>query len=299
MRLYERARRFAFGSDDYGAIAPLAREFIHPHDAAALKLLHRVPFFARSVKLFMRAVRDDFFHITNMAQKVRVGPQQLPALYEPLPHACKVLGIEEPEFYLEMDPVPNAYTLGGHRPSITITSGLVENLSTDEVATALAHECGHILCGHVLYRTMANIVLRVEAKVADVYAGPWALAWKPLFLALMYWARQSELSADRAAAVVMGGPRPVVDLMLRLAGGPAHLTKDVDVHAFITQAAAYRDESETRLNRFMRMLAVREYDHPFPAVRAREITTWCGGSAFRAIVAAHQERLSVPTRPTG
>ena len=33
-------------------------------------------------------------------------------LYNRLPPICKKLGIEQPEFYLSMDPNPNAWTFG-------------------------------------------------------------------------------------------------------------------------------------------------------------------------------------------
>ena len=43
------------------------------------------------------------------------------------------MGIEEPEFYLEMNPVPNAYTFGDTKVFITITSGLVDMMDDEEL----------------------------------------------------------------------------------------------------------------------------------------------------------------------
>jgi Zn-dependent protease with chaperone function len=196
------------------------RDFIHPEDQAALDNLRSIPLFAECLQAFMKLVPERLLHGLNMAQKIRLGPEQLPDLYRYLPVACEALSISQPEFYLEMDPLPNAYTYGDKQPCITITSGLVEHLEEREIQTVVAHECGHIACQHTLYHTMAALL----AMVGPAIFGPLAALSLPVQLGLRYWARRSELSADRAAAAVMGGAQPVVDSFIRLAGSPARST---------------------------------------------------------------------------
>lgn len=93
----------------------------------------------------------------NMASKVRLSPTQLPRLYNILPPICERLEIKEPEFYLEMNPSPNAYAFGDTQTAITITSALVDMMSEDELIGVVAHECGHIACRHMLFHTLAQI----------------------------------------------------------------------------------------------------------------------------------------------
>lgn len=76
---------------------------------------------------------EQFQYGVNMASSIRLSPTQLPELYNHLPPICKKLGIEEPEFYLEMNPVPNAWTFGDTRIFITVTSGLVEMMDNEEL----------------------------------------------------------------------------------------------------------------------------------------------------------------------
>ncbi|MDE6125502.1 MAG: M48 family metallopeptidase, partial [Muribaculaceae bacterium] len=133
----------------------------------------------------------------NMASSIRLSEKQLPDLYRHLPPICKKLGIAEPEFYLLMDPNPNAWTFGDTKIYITMTSGLVELLSDEELDAVLAHECGHILCRHVLYHSVADYVL----MGADSLGLLGALTI-PLKFAILYWQRKSELSCDRAGAIV-------------------------------------------------------------------------------------------------
>jgi Zn-dependent protease with chaperone function len=256
-------------------------EFIHPEDEAARRQLEAIPGFAPVLKLILRIGLEHYFHGTNMANKIRLSTKQLPNLYKRLPPLCAGLGIEEPEFYLEMNPMPNAYTFGDTRVFLTITSGLVEYLDDNELNAVIAHECGHIACRHVLYHTMGSLVIKGVSELG--IAGN---LLTPLQLGLLYWIRRSEFSADRAAAAVMGSPEPVVETMVRLAGGPKALTNDVNLDEFANQALAYETLKENRWDRLLQTLAIMNQDHPFHAVRLREIRKWAQGDAFQRIVDA-------------
>lgn len=133
-----------------------SKDFIHPEDEAARRNLEAIPGFSSILKSFLRMGVEQLLHGLNMANKIRLSEAQLPDLYKRLPPICAKLGITEPEFYLEMNPVPNAYTFGDTRIFLTVTSGLLEYLDDDEIEAVIAHECGHIACRHVLYHTMAR-----------------------------------------------------------------------------------------------------------------------------------------------
>lgn len=83
-------------------------DFIHPEDAAALRTLESIPGFPALVKKFLQIGLEQMQYGVNMASTRRLSPTQLSHLYNHLPPICKRLGIAEPEFYLEMNPVPNA-----------------------------------------------------------------------------------------------------------------------------------------------------------------------------------------------
>ena len=133
-------------------------DFIHPEDAAALDALKSIPVLPQVIKSFMDLGVEQLTTGLNMASKVKLSPSQLPELYNILPPICELLDIKEPDFYLEMDPIPNAYAFGDTQTAITITSGLVEMMSEEELRGVVAHECGHIVCHHMLYHrvTMMN-----------------------------------------------------------------------------------------------------------------------------------------------
>jgi Zn-dependent protease with chaperone function len=268
--------------------------YIHPEDRAALDNLKNIPIFNGCVKMFMKFLPEQLLRGMNMAQKICLGPEQLPEIYNILPPICKMLDIEEPEFYLEMNPAPNAYTYGDTKVFLTVTSGLIEYLEPDELSAVIAHECGHIACRHVLYKTMASMLINYGSKIF----GPMAALSIPIQLALLRWERRSELSADRAAAVFAKGPDAVVQTMIRLAGGPKSITENVNMLEYIKQAEEYTKlQEESEWNLLLQGFAIMNQNHPFLAVRTKEIINWCDSEQFKRIIGGIEKAESVVSCP--
>ena len=236
--------------------------FIHPEDESALNAMKNVPGFDTLVKKFMQVGYEAMLHGVNMASKIRLSETQLPEIYHKVTKICDKLEIGYPEVYLEMSPYPNAYTYGDTDIFMVLTSGLFDYLDSDEIDSVIAHECGHIVCHHVLYHTIAEFLRTgVTGLIGDLA--------EPLKLAVYYWARKSELSADRAAALTCG-VETVVKTQLRLAGGPKVLTDNVNIEEWANQAEQYEEIRGGSLwNRFLQMGATMMLDHPFAAVRVR------------------------------
>lgn len=253
-------------------------EFIHPEDAAALRQMENIPGFPALVKKVLALGLEPLFYGINMATAIRLSPTQLPEIYRHLPPICERLGIEEPEFYLEMNPMPNAYTFGDSRIYITVTSGLVEMMDDEELDAVIAHECGHILCRHVLYHSIAQYIL----QGAD-YLGILGSLTKPIQYAILYWHRKSELSCDRCASIVTSA-EVVTRFMARFSGGPKSLTKNVNMREWALQADRYDAiKKDGTWNKILQTLATIEQDHPFNAVRVREILRWAESEQYRNI----------------
>lgn len=246
-----------------------ASDFIHPEDAAALRQLESIPGFPALVKKILSLGFEELQYGLNMATAIRLSPTQLPNLYNHLPPICKKLGIQEPEFYLQMNPMPNAFTFGDTRIFITITSGLVEMMGNDELDAVIAHECGHIVCHHVLYHSIAQIIFSGATSLGIL--GSLAM---PIQLALLYWSRKSELSCDRCGSVITS-PEVITRVMARLSGGPRSITQEINFEEWARQADKYDEiKNENLWNKSLQIYAIAKEDHPFAAVRVREILKW-------------------------
>lgn len=246
-----------------------ASDFIHPEDAAALRQLESIPGFPALVKKILSLGFEELQYGLNMATAIRLSPTQLPNLYYHLPPICKKLGIQEPELYLQMNPMPNAFTFGDTRIFITITSGLVEMMEGEELDAVIAHECGHIVCHHVLYHSIAQIIFSGAASLGIL--GHLAM---PIQLALLYWSRKSELSCDRCGSVITS-PEVITRVMARLSGGPRSITQEINFEEWARQADKYDEiKNENLWNKSLQIYAIAKEDHPFAAVRVREILKW-------------------------
>ena len=253
-------------------------DFIHPEDAAALRQMEGIPGFATLVKKILAVGIENLQYGVNMASTIRLSERQLPKIYRHLPPNCQRLGIPEPEFYLQMDPNPNAWTMGDTRIYIVVTSGLLEMMSDEELDAILAHECGHVLCRHVLYHTVAQWI---GSGLANL--GILGTLATPVQYALLYWSRKSELSADRAASIITS-PEVVASTMARLSGGPKSITSQIDLKEWASQADEYDKIQNNGLwNKTLQLAVIAGLDHPFSAVRVREILKWGESEQYRMI----------------
>lgn len=258
-------------------------EFIHPEDAAALETLKKIPVLPSVVRAFMDLGAEQLMKGLNMASKVRLSPTQLPELYNILPPICEILDIKEPEFYLEMSPIPNAYAFGETYTAITITSAIVDMMSEDELRAVIAHECGHIACHHMLYHTLAQILSNATGFLEAL-----ASLAAPVHYALMYWQRKSELSCDRVAAYITG-PQTATSMLSRLAGGPIGITSKLNMVELAEQADLYDAFCKTGLwNKALQTYAVLDQDHPFTSVRVRELLKWTNTTQYKSLATSKQ-----------
>lgn len=254
---------------------------MHESDRVALKALKAIPGFTPLLKAFMKVWSEKQFFIQNMSTNLRLSDKQLSKYYNMLPPICEKLGIDVPELYLELDVVPNAYTSGDTKPFIVITSGLLETMPEELIPTVLAHECGHIACHHVLYRTMGNLIL---SQAIDYLGLGDSIAVLPIQVAFYYWMRCSELSADRAAVICDGTAGKMVEVCMRFAGYDKDIKEPASIQEFMNQAVEYKQMvKDSAWNKTLEFLMFHNKTHPLTAVRAYECDAWAKTADFHNI----------------
>lgn len=267
--------------------------FEHPLDRAALDVLRRTPgldtLFKKLASLhFERQVRLYF-----TVDSLRLGPRQRPRIHQLLKEASDVLDLPSPELFLMQNPSPNALAIGMDRHTIVVTSALTDLLDDDELRAVLGHELGHIKSGHMLYRTIA-IFLSLIGIVAARNLPFVNLLTQALLYAFYDWSRKSELTADRAGLLVSQDDKVSARVLLKLAGG----SKDLDgpdpssLEEFLRQADDYEEMSDSLLDALYKFEMTRFQTHPFPAIRAREITRWAASDDYHRILSGNYARTS-------
>lgn len=244
--------------------------FIHPNDQKALAALKKIPLLDKVYKIIMDWGYEKFMYNMNLASLVKIGPHQMPKIYDILQEVCDKLGIDEPELYLASGPA-NAYTFGETHRQIVLFSGAVAILDDDELKAVIAHECGHILCHHSLYGSMTRTLMQVGVSMIPL---PNVMLLS-LYYALLYWNRCSEYSADRVAAYVMGDADVVGRQLMKMIGGFVWDKGELNYNEFLHQADAVEDlEEQSLINKGINFWLEKDLDHPFPALRAKEVKEW-------------------------
>jgi Zn-dependent protease with chaperone function len=265
-------------------ISPQAWE--HPADRAALNALRKIPGFDLALRKIFGMFGERAIRLAFKANAVRVSEKQYPWIYERTLRVCEIMDLKEiPEVYVSQTPLVNAGAVGMSNPFIVLNSSMLEVLDRDEVEAVVAHEVGHILSGHVLYRTLLLLIMRL-AMFRYPIAG---LALLPILWALLEWYRKSELSCDRAALLAVQDKDIVMSSLMKLAGGTRGETLDLD--EFIAQSEEYREGGDL-LDSVYKVLNVIGATHPFSVVRVAELRDWIDSGAYDKIMTGEYPRRS-------
>jgi len=257
----------------------------HPADRAALQALRAVPGFDDAVRKIVGFLGERGIRLLFQANAVRVGPTQFPVLHTLLTEVCTTFDWpNQPELFVSQTPLVNAGAVGMDRPFIVLNSGAVTLLDTDELRVLVAHELGHIMSGHALYRTVLILLLELGFQNLPFLAG---LALLPIKLALLEWYRKSELSADRAGVLGAQDQAAAMRVFLKLAGGGK--MSETDLEAFMAQAREY-EESGGALDAIYKILNTLGATHPFNTLRAAELERWIAGGAYDRILKGEYPR---------
>ena len=256
-------------------------DFIHPYDAETLRDLNAISAFPSLVRKVYEMGLEDIMWSNNITTNIRLSENQFPNIYRLLPPICDKLGIPIPELYLNTTPYLNSWTSGNKRVYIVITLGLIRRLSEDELTAVIAHECGHIICNHVIYSTLAEWLFSLGETISDSEgvekvigtAVDFALL-KSIRLKLNKWHCASELSADRVGCYITSATT-MVQALAKVERIPPIILKDLELREWAKQGEDYEKLREGNTwKKTVRWLANADLDHPYGPVRAYEAYLW-------------------------
>jgi Zn-dependent protease with chaperone function len=263
-----------------------ADAFVSDADKWALDKLKRVPLLPLVIQKFYELGIDRWMYLINMSMSVRCGPNQYPTLYNTLRESCRILDMPEPELYITSNPFPNAFAGGVERPYITLRSSIVETLSDEQLFYLIGHELGHVKAQHVLYMSVANVIVPLLEYLGRRTFGLGDAASIALVLALYEWYRQAEFSADRCGLIVSQSFTDSVDSMIHLTAGPSRLRHEMNREAFMEQARAYQDVGP--IDQFGKallfMLMGSTFTHPMPVHRVQQLERWVLDGAYERVM---------------
>ena len=242
--------------------------------------------------------------IESTFNAIRLGPRQFPDVWNQAVLAARILGLPKmPDVYISGDQMWNTYTYGTENSSFIVlgTSHLI-NFAGDELLFVLSREMGHCRAGHALW----NTVLRFIAGDVSVHTGllsnglinainPTKLIQGAIDLPLMAWARQSEITADRAGLMAVGDEALVRRVLLAWSIRSARLLQQVNIEEWLKQESA-SDDSMTRFSEMTTsssMYTTRRLRLLGQAAHEAELMRWS-----QSIQPVRRQLAPVPTQAT-
>lgn len=270
--------------------------FRHPLDREAEETLRNLPGFDMVAKTFVEFVYERPQSVFKMGNYIEVGPRQYSTVYHVFRECVRNLDIApEPLLFVSQDPQLNAYSLGQDHPSMTLNSGLLDATDEAQLRTVIAHELGHIKCGHTILIQMALWAISTAMFVGEMTFGLGNAIGSGLIYAFYEWRRKAELSADRAALLATDDLDSVMQAMMVMAGGSRKYAHELSLKEFIRQSERYQDLDRGNFNQIYKFLLYNgaqgiAFTHPFAVERLYYLREWANSSEYQQIRAGNYRR---------
>jgi Zn-dependent protease with chaperone function len=271
--------------------------FRHPLDRQAEQTLRSVPGFDLVASNFIKYFYERPQNIYLLGNCIQAGVRQYSSLYGIFRECVKDLDVyPEPIVYVAQNPLANSYALGKEHPYIVVNSEILELMEEEELRTVLAHELGHIKCDHTILIQMALWIMGAASLLGELTLGLGNLISSGLIFAFYEWRRKAELSADRAALLVMDDIEPIMRTMMKLAGGSKKYGHEVSLKEFQKQAEEYQELDRNSLNQIYKFLLYNGgngnfLSHPFPVERLHYLQQWATSSEYQQIKQGNYQRV--------
>ncbi|MDJ0735902.1 MAG: M48 family metallopeptidase [Nostocaceae cyanobacterium] len=270
--------------------------FQHPLDRQAEEALRSLPGFDLIARKFVEFIYERPQLVYLMGNSIQVGPRQYSTIYQIFRECVRDLDIyPEPALFVAQNPLANSYALGQEHPYIVIDTGLLDLLNEAEIRAVIAHELGHIKCGHTILIQMAIWAMSAASAFSELTFGLSNFISTALIFAFFEWRRKAELSSDRAALLVTDDLNTVMSSMMKLSGGSHKYINECSLEEFIRQSDNYQALDEDGLNQLYKFLIYNGgqgmmLSHPFAVERVRYLREWAVSSEYQQIKSGNYQK---------
>ncbi|WP_292672751.1 M48 family metallopeptidase [Nocardioides sp.] len=264
-----------------------SRAWEHPADRGALVAMRKLRGFDTVLKAISGLINERKARLDFLGSGIRVDERQFAGVHRLLAEVGRVLDAPElPEVFVVNDPFTHAMTVGMDKPVIVLHSSLLDLLDEEEMRFLLAHELGHALSGHAVYRTLLLRLMDLTGVWSSIPGG--AIGLRVIIAALYEWSRKSELSADRAGLLATQDPATAFRVHMKLASGSGDLS-ELDQTSFFAQGQEYLGSTDLR-DSVLKLTLVERATHPYAVVRAAELRNWVDSGEYTQVLSGTYPR---------
>ena len=268
------------------------RAYQHKKDRESFINLKSVSWITAISKRVIGEDLEQDFYLLNLMDNVKMTEQDFPQIHQYVDDACQKLMLPyKPTLFLDTDADPKTICIGEKKPMLVISNALIELLDEKELQAAIAHEIGHLVCGHSFHKILVENFSGLT-QVMGAVPGLTALSIAAR-LPLFEWFRKADLTADRAALLVVENPEVVQSMIGKLAGGSSQMAERVSQENLLNQC----DEIEELTEKLKSGGAMDKMSYlfssavmngimrksPWPAMRIKEIRDWSCSTQYAEV----------------
>jgi Zn-dependent protease with chaperone function len=220
--------------------------FMWAQDGAAMSKLRSIS----SLNTVARTISDKVGRrwVESTFNAIRLSETQLPEVYAPAVHAARILGMPYmPDVYISGDRMWDALIFGSDDNAfLVLGTALISNFRGEDLLFVLAREMGHCRAGHALWKTVIRFLVGEMAPRGGLMAGglfsavgkvlsPSHLIESAIELPLLAWARQAEITADRAGLLAVGDEAIARRVLLSWSLKSSMLCQRINIDAWLSQ----------------------------------------------------------------
>src|SRR5690606_37929877 len=212
-------------------------------DAKAMAVLRSMKPLNAAAKAVSEKVGRRWIEVTFNG--VLLSEKQMPHIFGQAVRAARILGMSHmPDVYLSGERPWDCLTFGSDNDSfIVIGSAMAGNFQGVDMLYLLAREIGHCKAGHALWKTVIRFFLGEQGPAKGFMAGgllanilsPSAMIGGALEMPLLAWARQAEITADRAGLLAVGSEAIARRALIMLSLRSSFIFRQLNIQSWLDQ----------------------------------------------------------------
>lgn len=225
-------------------------------DAKAMATLRAMTPLTAAAKMVSEKVGRRW--IESTFNGILLGEKQMPHIYSQAVKAARILGLTHmPDVYLSGERPWDCLTFGTEKDSfIVIGSAIAGNFQSHDLFFLLAREMGHCQAGHALWKSVIRFLIGEQSQAKGFMAGgimnaiksPGQLIVNAVEVPLLAWARQAEITADRAALLCIGSEEVARRVLISWSLRSSMLFKQINIKAWLEQQATSEEDGYSKLS---------------------------------------------------
>lgn len=183
--------------------------------------------------------------IESTFNSILLSEKQLPHIYAQAVRAARILGMSHmPDVYVSGERAWDCLTFGTDKDSfIVIGSALAGNFQGPDLLFLLAREMGHCRAGHALWKTVIKFLVgeqhtgrgMMSNGIVNAILNPQAMIESAIEMPLLAWARQAEITADRAGLLAVGDETIVRRVLISWSLKSSLIFRQMNIEAWLEQ----------------------------------------------------------------